>query len=127
MRAASAKFRLASWLAIAAMALQALWPLLANAQPSGQLAQFEVCSSDGVRFVNGDTGQEPAGSVAKHLQPHCALCSFGADKAPAVAPLGYAVPPAVESSGIPSATALSPPASPDPRSPAQSRAPPLFS
>ena len=109
------------------MALQALWPLLANAQPSGQPAQFEVCSADGVKLVKGNAGQLPAESGAKHLQPHCALCSFGADKAPAVSPLAYAIPPVVESSGIPSATVLSPPAGPDPRSPAQSRAPPLFS
>ncbi len=127
MRTASAKFRFASWLAIAAMALNALWPLLANAQPAGQASMFEVCTAEGIKFVSGDAGKAPAESGARHLQPHCALCSFGADKVPALAQAAFAVPVIVDASfGIAQLAALSP-GRLDPRSPAQPRAPPVLS
>ena len=127
MRTASAKFRFASWLAIAAMALNALWPLLANAQPAGQASMFEVCTAEGIKFVPGDAGKAPAESGAKHLQPHCALCSFGADKVPAVTQVAFVIPAVLDSSGGPSPFDVFSPVRPDIRSPAQPRAPPVLS
>lgn len=127
MRTASAKFRLASWLAIAGMALNALWPLLANAQPAGQASMFEVCTAGGIKFVPDDAGKATAENGARHLQPHCALCSFGADKVPALAQAAFAVSVIVDAAfGIAPLAALSP-GRPDPRSPAQPRAPPVLS
>jgi hypothetical protein len=89
MHATSVKFRFASWLAIAAMALNALWPLLANAQPVGAPSLLEICTSQGMKTIAADPDSGSDDFAAKHLQPHCPLCSFGSDKAsaPPSAPL----------------------------------------
>lgn len=91
MRAATLPFRFASWLAIAAMAFNALWPLLAQARPAAPPALLEICTAAGVRLAEGAVGHEPVDGAERHLKPHCALCSVGADKAPAVAPVVHAV------------------------------------
>jgi hypothetical protein len=121
------RFRLASWLALAAMAFNALWPLLANARPAGQVAIFEVCTAVGTTPVAGDAGTVPAEGGERHLAPHCALCSTGTDKAPAAAqgtPLILAG--AISTAERPHASFLDP-VSTQPRSAAQPRAPPRIS
>ena len=127
MRATSTPFRFASWLAMAAMALNALWPLLANAKPAGQAALFEICTAAGISTVSGDTGTAPAEGGERHLIPHCALCTTGTDKAPAASqntPLVMVeAAVAVEHPWV----TLHGPAVTQPRSQAQPRAPPVLS
>ena len=82
--------RFGSWLAILAMALNALWPLLAQAKPGDSGLLIEICTATGMTWVAADgDGQQPA---QKNLLPHCAFCSLGAGRAPlpsspAIAPM----------------------------------------
>jgi hypothetical protein len=127
MRFGTTSSRFTAWLAILAMALNALWPLIANAKPAGVSSLFEVCTSQGIKSVAGDSSQAPEESGSKHLQPHCPLCSFGTDKvsAPPSAPL-YFEPAAITGCG-PSAEVRSALPRSDLRSPAHPRAPPAHS
>ena len=124
MRACTASFRFASWLAIA---LNALWPLLANARPASQSAIFEICTAAGISTAAGDAGTAPAEGSERHLVPHCALCTSGADKAPAAAQSTSLVlidaSAAVEQPWV----TLRGPAVTQARSRAQPRAPPVLS
>ena len=69
--------RITAWLALAGIALNASWPLLASARPNAPALPSEVCSA---------TGQKHAGeSPLKGAQPsHCALCPFNAERGPAI-------------------------------------------
>ncbi len=127
MRTASLKFRFASWLAIAAMALNALWPLLANAKPSGAQSLMEICTSQGVKSVAGDSDSAPGNSAAKHLQPHCALCSFGTDKVSAPPPAPLFLASAAVSGEVVHFTSSSAEPRSDIPTPAHPRAPPALS
>jgi hypothetical protein len=125
MRTAARSFRLTSWLALFAMALNALWPLLANAQPATAPAQVEICTAAGLQLP-GD-GHAPLDDARRHLQPHCALCSMGADKVPAaVGALDWSVAPAAPSGGRIASAVLPQPPHTHP-TPAQPRAPPRLS
>lgn len=119
--------KLPAWLAIFAMALQAFWPLIAQAKP--QYVQLvAVCSVAGTHYVPlslpGETPLEK-GSAAQG--EHCKLCVFGADRFLALPP---ASPPALvvehcQSGWLsPSAEGVYPSAT---HQPAQPRAPPLRS
>ena len=87
--------RFGFWLAILAMALNTLWPLLARA---GGGSLVEVCTSTGMKWIAADGGeQQPA---QKRLAPHCEFCSLGADRAPlpsspAIAPIQVSIAVAV--------------------------------
>ena len=75
--------RLTAWLAVLAMALNALWPLLAAANP-GVPEPFgvPVCTPEGLVMVF-DAGRQlpnPEGP-AHRLMPHCAFCSLAAGHA----------------------------------------------
>ena len=76
-----AVLRFASWLAIVAMALNALWPLVANARPASSGPGVEVCAAGGVQRTPIESGGTQAPELA--LSPHCAFCAFGADRAAA--------------------------------------------
>jgi len=84
MNAHRSRSRIAAWLALAGIALNASWPLLANARPSAPALPSEVCSA---------TGQKHSGeSPLKGAQPsHCALCPFNAERSPALAPAAGAI------------------------------------
>jgi hypothetical protein len=72
--------RPAAFAALLAVALQALWPLLAQARPA-QSIPVPLCSVDGTRHeiqLPIGKGQDDKGAE------HCKLCVLGADK-PAVA------------------------------------------
>jgi hypothetical protein len=70
--------RTAAWLALAGMALNASWPLLANAKPNVPALPSEVCSATGQKH----SGESP---LSKGAQPsHCALCPFNAERGPAI-------------------------------------------
>ena len=68
--------RLGTWLAIVAIALQALWPLIAAARPSS-VALVPVCTVDGVtHYLEVPTGKSPVDESASHTG-HCPYCFFG--------------------------------------------------
>lgn len=72
--------RFGFWLALLAMALNTLWPLLAHAKPVGSGLAIEICTSTGMEWMAADAnGKQPA---QKRLVPHCAFCSLGAGRAP---------------------------------------------
>lgn len=86
--------RLAAWLAIFGMVLNALWPLLANAA----LAEFSapVCSMVGTMSAPDGYNLPAPTAPAKSPAPHCPFCTFGADHSPALASaavLAFAPPP----------------------------------
>jgi hypothetical protein len=74
--------RIAAWLALAGIALNASWPLLANAKPSVQALPSEICSATGLKHAGeGLPGEGPGKSV----QPsHCTLCPFNAERGAAI-------------------------------------------
>ena len=90
--------RTAAWLALAAMALNAAWPLLANAKPEVPALPTEICSATG---LNHAAGGAPAGPQDKGLHAsHCTLCPFNAERSAAIP---YRVQPP-----LPSSTAVAP-------------------
>jgi hypothetical protein len=74
--------RIAAWLAIAGVALNASWPLLANARPSVPALPSEVCSATGLKHAGKSLPGETPG---KGVQPsHCTLCPFNAERGAAI-------------------------------------------
>jgi hypothetical protein len=82
MSAHRSRSRIAAWLALAGMALNASWPLLANARPNVAALPSEVCTATGLKHA----GQGLPGEIpGKSVQPsHCTLCPFNADRAAAI-------------------------------------------
>ena len=76
----------ATWLAILAMALNGLWPLLANAAP----AEFSapVCSMVGTMSAPDGYSMPAPTAPAKSPAPHCPFCSTSSDHNPALATVG---------------------------------------
>ncbi|HYS57995.1 MAG TPA: DUF2946 family protein [Burkholderiales bacterium] len=75
--------RTAAWLALAGMALNAFWPLLADARPSVPALPLEICSATGLNKHSGDG--VPPGAPGKGSQPsHCTLCPFNAERGAAL-------------------------------------------
>lgn len=77
--------RLAAVLAVLAMALQAFWPLLAQARPriAGELVP--VCTVEGVtHYLELPAGKSPLDERSASHGEHCKLCVFGDGKAVAV-------------------------------------------
>jgi hypothetical protein len=100
------------------MALNAAWPLLANAQPADTAA--EICSAAGGSHAGGGA---PATPAKGYHASHCSLCPFGAERgaaiAPAVQPLLASAPaaaPGFAPAGAPQAPVSLYPAAP-PRGP----------
>jgi hypothetical protein len=115
-----------AWLAAFAMALHALWPLLANARPQQAPLLVELCTVEGTtHYVELPAGKSPAGEHSP--AQHCKLCTFGAERA-------FAPPPAQLVAVVQAAPAERACAAvvPEPLSshclpPAQPRAPPALS
>lgn len=88
--------KLASWLAIFGMVLNALWPLLANAGP----VEFAmpVCSAVGTTASAGLAGTPLQPAPGKLSAPHCPFCTSASDHQPAL-PVAAALllPPPAES------------------------------
>jgi len=83
-------------LALASMALNAGWPLLANAKPVIPAPPSEICSSTG---LNHAAGGAPAAPEKGRDASHCTLGPFGGERAAAIPyvaskPLPQAVPSA---------------------------------
>jgi hypothetical protein len=77
----------AAWLALTAMALNAAWPLLANAKPFDPSS--EICSASGLEHAGGGAPGVPGKGL--HAS-HCSLCPFGAERC-ATIPLAITPPP----------------------------------
>ncbi len=78
MSAHRSRCRIAAWLALAGMALNASWPLIANARTSVPALPSEICSATGQKH----TGESP---LSKGARPsHCTLCPYNAERGPAI-------------------------------------------
>ena len=77
--------RRAAWLLAAlAVALQALWPLLAQAKPRA-FVLVPVCSiGSETHYAEVPLGKSPAEDRSSLHFQHCQLCTMGADRAAAV-------------------------------------------
>ena len=75
--------RSAALAAAAAIALQALWPLLAQARPADPTVQVPLCSVDGaVHYQEIKLGKStPLDERAASHGEHCKLCVLGDGKA----------------------------------------------
>ena len=76
----------ATWLAILAMGLNGLWPLLANAAPREFVAP--LCSMVGSTMAVDASGMPAQPAPAKSPAAHCPFCSTGGDHNPALATVG---------------------------------------
>src|SRR5712691_1764889 len=77
--------RIATWLALAGIALNASWPLLANARPNAPALPSEICTATGQKHA----GESP---LSKGARPsHCTLCPFNAERGPALASAAGAI------------------------------------
>jgi hypothetical protein len=74
--------RIAAWLALAGMALNAFWPLLANAKPSVPALPSEICSATGLQHTTENSPGEAPGKGAR--PSHCNLCPFNAERGAAI-------------------------------------------
>ena len=75
--------RFAAWLAFVAIALNGLWPLLANAAPRDFVAP--ICSMVGTTAAADASGIPLPTAPAKSPAPHCPFCTTGSDHNPALA------------------------------------------
>jgi hypothetical protein len=103
--------RVASWLAISALALQALWPLIAQARPA---TLVPVCT------VGGETHYVEIPGAPAPADKHCELCFVGA-----ALPAANAVPAGDAPSFIAPQAAASLPETSSPLT-ADARAPPVL-
>ena len=78
MTALRSRSRIAAWLALAGMALNAFWPLLANAKPNVPALPSEICTATGQKHA----GEDPLSNGAR--PSHCNLCPFNAERGPAI-------------------------------------------
>ena len=88
--------RLPAYLAIVAIVLQALWPLLAQAKPKS-VVLVPVCTVQGVTHyielpVGGKPGEPPSDPRAASQHDHCSFCSGGGDRVALAANHAEAVP-----------------------------------
>jgi hypothetical protein len=80
----SRRHRIASWLAIFAMALNALWPLLAQARPRS-VALVPLCTVGGeTHYVEVPLGKTPLEQKSSAQGEHCSYCTLSALPAPLV-------------------------------------------
>ena len=108
---------LAAWLALLAIAFNAMWPTIASAQPPKPGVPMVICTPTGFKTVtpSGDPQQAP-----EHGNKiHCALCApagdqplpVGAVVTPCLGPIPTLVQPTAASAVVPPEPArLSPPA-----------------
>src|SRR6266571_8409985 len=77
--------RIAAWLALAGIALNASWPLLANARPNAPALPSEVCTATGLKHP----GENLPGKGAR--PSHCTQCPFNAERGAALASAAGAI------------------------------------
>jgi hypothetical protein len=98
---------LIAWLATFAVALQALWPLVAQAQPRERSVFAPLCAEGGsAHELEIKLGKSPLDERAAKHGEHCKLCVFGDGKAVVPAPHPEAVACAAKFASLPSAKAV---------------------
>lgn len=110
------------------MALNVLWPLIAQAKPKAPGLPVPLCTIDGVtHYLDLPAGKSPLEGRSNAHHEHCQLCVFGAERLAALPPASIAGLTAVERTHRPSFSV--PAAAPDRNAlpPAQPRAPPSLS
>jgi hypothetical protein len=80
--------RLGHWLALLAIALHAVWPLLANAAPKS-VHLVPLCTVEGITHYLEVPGSTPLDDSANTHHGHCAFCFLGSG---ALAPSHVAAP-----------------------------------
>ena len=80
MTASLYRSRIAAWLALAGIALNASWPLLANARTSVPALPSEICSATGLKHA----GEGLPGDIPGVRPAHCTLCPFNAERGAAI-------------------------------------------
>ena len=71
----------AVYLAVLAIALQALWPLLAQARPKNAVL-VPVCTVQGVtHYIELPSSGTPVEEHAASQHDHCSFCTFGGERA----------------------------------------------
>ena len=120
------RHRSVAWLAIVLVALNALWPLVAQARPKGPGILVPVCTIEGItHYAELPVPKAPLEQRSDANHEHCKVCLFGLERAV----LPTAAPQAVACSdgkiARPPAGAAAPDFSFD--SLARPRAPPAFS
>jgi hypothetical protein len=74
----SRRHRVASWLAILAMALNALWPLLAQAKPRS-VTLVPLCTIGGeTHYAEVPLGKTPLEQKSSAQGEHCSYCALSA-------------------------------------------------
>jgi hypothetical protein len=72
--------RIAMWLAVLAMALNALWPLIAQAKPRS-VTLVPVCAVQGeTHYIELPGGHSPLEQKSSAQHQHCSYCSFGGER-----------------------------------------------
>lgn len=115
-------------IAIFAMALQALWPLISQAKPVAPGLLVPLCTIDGVtHYIDFAPGTSPLEKRSPAQHEHCQLCVFSGDRAVVLTPPSIrAIVIPVASTNAPERSAVASPESPS-YPPAQPRAPPVLS
>ena len=99
--------RFALLLAVFAIGLQALWPLLAQARPRSAI-QVPVCTVEGVtHYIELPGGNTPLDERSSSNHEHCAFCMLAADRISYISAAGLWLPVAADISGV---VLVSPPA-----------------
>ena len=120
---------LPAWLAIFALSLHALWPLIAQARPKMPGMLIHVCAMDGrSRFIELAPEGTPLEKRSSAQHEQCKVCALGADRVAVIAPVAIvALRLPATSSEAPVAFAESVPPQPHSHPPAYPRAPPAAS
>ncbi|HEY3077719.1 MAG TPA: DUF2946 family protein [Burkholderiales bacterium] len=70
--------KIGTWLGVLAIALHALWPLLANARPTS-VNLVPICTVEGItHYLEVPGGSTPLDDSATAHHDHCAFCFLGA-------------------------------------------------
>jgi hypothetical protein len=80
-----ARNRVIALIAVGAMAINALWPLISQAQPRDPTLYATICSvQGGVQTIDLAGGKLPADDGSGKHQQHCKLCVVGGDRVQAL-------------------------------------------
>ena len=119
--------RVAALLAMFAMALSALWPLISQAKPRVPGTQVPVCTIEGItHYVELPATDTPVEQRSAAHHEHCKMCVFGAERPAALPAVASPIEPGAGREAVqPSFQPSKSPSSFHP--PAQPRAPPAAS
>lgn len=117
---------LPAWLAIIALSLHALWPLIAQARPKMPGMLIHICAMDGrSQFIELALDGSPLEKRSAAQHEHCSMCVLSGDRLAVLPPApiaSMAVPFAASEAPVASAGAAPPRSHSHP--PAYPRAPP---